>query len=205
MRKKERPCVYGGCINRPPPKCFVWLHWCPFSSAAPKPAASPLYHPLCSPPVCVTAAWSTEARCLTSDSLQFKVKPPFHLVFSTVTIGRWLCSEKLAQFVYFWSIIYLTLCSFVSFFLCARILPKHCEQLWELLRFYQLLTGSVAFTSCWQLRQLLPAVHSFKNVASCRQLWLLLTAVDSFDKVASCRQLWQICQLSTTFSACSSC
>ena len=162
MRKKERPCVYGGCINRPPPKCFVWLHWCPFSSAAPKPAASPLYHPLCSPPVCVTAAWSTEARCLTSDSLQFKVKPPFHLVFSTVTIGRWLCSEKLAQFVYFYQLSTWLFVPLSRFFVCSYFATTLSTALraFEILpavdrfsSFYQLLTASAAFTSSSQLKK----------------------------------------------------
>ena len=131
----------------------------------------PLYHPLCSRSVCVTAAWSTEARCLTSDSLQFKVKPPFHLVFSSVTIGRWLCSEKLTQFVYFWSILYnwlfVLLCQFFVCSYFATTLPTALRAFEILLavdrfsNFYKLLTASAAFTSSSQLWQMLVAVDSF--------------------------------------------
>ena len=151
MRKNERPCVYGGCINRPPPKCFVWLHWCPFSSAAPKPAAATALPPAVLP-------LSLRDSCLINWSQMLDQRLSAIQSQTTFPFGLFHCHNwsmtlfgEIGSICVFLSIIYLTLCSFVSFFcvlvFCHNIVNSF-ESFWD-------------FTSCWQVQQLLPVVDSF--------------------------------------------
>ena len=163
MRKKERPCVYGGCINRPPPKCFVWLHWCPFSSAAPKPTATTALPPAVLPSSLRDSCLINWSQMLDQrlSAIQSQTTFPFGLFhchnWSMTVFGE---IDSFCIFLINYLLDSLFFC--LVFFVCSYFATTFSTA-WEILRFYQLLTGSVAFTSCWQLRQLLPAVHSFKK------------------------------------------
>ena len=170
MRKNERPCVYGGCINRPPPKCFVWLHWCPFSSAAPKPAAAtalpPAVLPLSLRDSCLIN-WSQMLDQRLS-AIQSQTTFPFGL-FQCHNRSMTLFREINAICVFLINSLQLTLCSLCQFFVCsyfATTLPTALRAFEILLavdrfsNFYKLLTASAAFISSSQLLQMLLAVDS---------------------------------------------